>query len=76
MKILKSFTRFISNGTDVFREASKGQYNRESEEISKFKSDLFSTEKQSDDKTKLIQDRNAVEKDVCNAWNKIVLSNG
>lgn len=76
MKILKSFIRFISNGADVFREASKGQYHRESDEISKIKSELFSIEKQSDDKTKLIEDRISVEKDMCKAWNKIVLGNG
>ena len=74
MKILKSFIRFISNGADVFREASRGEYKREIEDVSKFRDDLFS--EQPDDKAKLIHDRNAIEKDVQNAWNKIVLSNG
>lgn len=76
MKILKLLARFFMNGVDVFREASRGEYNREAKEVSKFRSELFSEEKQLDDKTKLIQDRNAIEKDVQNAWNKIVLSNG
>lgn len=76
MKILKLLAQFLLNGVAVFREASRGEYKRESKEVSEFRDDLFSKEKQLDDKTKLIQDRNAIEKDVQNAWSKIVLNNG
>lgn len=76
MKFFKLLAQFFVNGVDVFREASRGEYNREAKEVSKFRADLFSEEKQVDDKTKLVQDRNAIEKDVQNAWTKIVLSNG
>lgn len=41
MRILRSFALFISNGFNVFSEASRGVYTRESEEISKIRSDLF-----------------------------------
>lgn len=76
MKFFKLLTRFFVNGVDVFREASRGEYNREVKEISMFRTDLFSEGNQLDDKKKLVQDRSAIGRDVQSAWNRIVLSNG
>lgn len=75
MKFINSLFHFFANGVGVFREASRGEYNRESDAVTKFKSDLFS-EQVINDKARLLQDREAIEKDVRKVWNKILLSHG
>lgn len=42
MKFINSLFHFFANGVGVFREASRGEYNREVKEVSEFRNDLFS----------------------------------
>lgn len=75
MRIKKIF-KFITNGFRVFREASNGEYNRESDAVKEMKKEFFSEYNIGDDKQKLLQDRKNVEMDVRNAWDKLKLSHG
>lgn len=73
MCIAKNVTRFLKNGANVLREASRGEYSRESEDVTRLKHEMFSV---SDDKTKLRKDKENVTRDVRNAWEKLKLTNG
>lgn len=76
MCIVKDITQFISNGTRVLRDSSRGEYKQESEIISQLREELFIESDKMDDKSKLRQDRKNVEKDVRETWEKLKLSNG
>ena len=60
----------------MFRDASRGEYNQESEAVLSIKEELFKEKSRSDDKANLLKDKKAVEEDARNAWHKITLSNG
>lgn len=71
---LKKILKFMTNGFRVFREASNGEYNRESDAIKEMKKEFFSEYNIGDDKKRLLQDRRNIETDVRNAWDKLKLS--
>lgn len=73
MCVVKNVTRFFKNGANVLREASRGEYSRESEDVTRLKHEMFSV---SDDKAKLRRDKENVAMDVRNAWEKLKLTNG
>ena len=73
MCIVKDVARFLKNGSNVLREASRGEYSRESEDVTRLKHEMFSV---SDDKAKLRKDKENVARDVRNAWEKLKLTNG
>lgn len=76
MRVKNELLRFLRNGTSVFREASKGRYNYESEAVSNLKKEVFKEKERIDDKINLLNDRKKIEGDIRKAFNEIVLNNG
>lgn len=76
MCIVKELVRFLENGSKVLRDASSGKYQKESEDITRLRQELFDTNSNQSDRQKLKQDRNAIEKDVRKTWEKLKTSNG
>ena len=75
---LKEVGKFFIQGTSVFREASKGIFERESDEIRTIRDDIFSERRGTfnEDKEKLIGDKENIISDVKQALGKIQLNNG
>lgn len=78
MCIFKEFGKFVRNGASVFSEASRGQYNRESQEVQSIKNEVFSKKYRSfsDDKRNLAKDRENVSNDIRKSFEELVLNNG
>ena len=78
MCIFKEIGKFVKNGASVFNEASKGNYSRQSEAIRSIEKELFSKDDGSfvDDKRNLAKDRENVNRDIRNSYNKLQLHNG
>lgn len=77
MCIFKEIGKFVKNGASVFNEASKGQYQRESEAVRSIKKEIFTKDDGSfsNDKRNLIKDRESVNNDIRKSFEKLVLNN-
>ena len=78
MCIFKEIGKFVKNGASDVNEASKGSYSRQSEAIRSIEKELFSKDDGSfvDDKRNLAKDRENVNRDIRNSYNKLQLHNG
>lgn len=65
---------FIEALFKILSKAAIGCYQNESKEITDIKKELFQETNSGNDKSNLLQDRKAIEKDVRDAWTKIKLS--
>ncbi len=77
MITIRSFGCFFRQGATIFRDASKGRYSEESTAVDELRKEMFATDsKRSDDKSNLMRDRKAVEKDVRRAMTNYCLVAG
>lgn len=70
---IKKIIHFFSNGANVFRAASRGEYRMESDDVKKIKESLWRSDYSSfdEDRHNLREDRNKVCRDVRIAYSKI-----
>ena len=73
---LKEIVRFIINGAETFRNASKGTYNQSSREVNEFRSEIFQkNQSRADDRYNLLKDKKNIERDVRVSFDKLSVSN-
>ena len=76
MCIVKNMHRFVTNGVKVFRSASAGRYNEESESVKELKQELMEASSFRQDTANLREDRRRVGHDVRKSFNELILDNG
>ena len=76
MCIVKNMHRFVTNGVKVFRSASAGRYNEESESVKELKQELMEASSFRQDAANLREDRRRVGHDVRKSFNELILDNG
>ncbi len=78
MCILKEIGKFVKNGASVFNEASKGQYNEQSEAVRSIKKEILKKTDGSfiDDKHNLAKDRENIKFDIHKSFKELVINNG
>ncbi|MGL4852888.1 MAG: hypothetical protein ACRC3Z_09650 [Phocaeicola sp.] len=77
MCVIKTLTNFVRNSGEVFRSSARGEYYRESAEVTQMRKELF--EKDSSkraDRVNLKKDSKKIAGDVRRAINKIELAHG
>lgn len=77
MCILERIQQFAGNGVRVFRKASKGQFQSESEVVKELNKEVMSNRSNRyTDIENLIRDRRNIDTDIRKSFNNLVLKNG